>query len=583
MQEPYDICDDKVLIDFEALYCDSAEKLLKSGLFCDMLNRYLAYLKRRQSPMIMRLGQHCAMPLERHLATIIRLLATHAHDEIADVNAAYGPLMDQRETVYEFVEGLYDYWRRFERYLIIEAPEHTRLRTRVSIYPAQFIQSNEMLKQIILNTYRTVCAHLYDDPFRVFRQLPAGADVGFMTQHINWQAPAFCLPLTEVPFIRMALLEPPVIFNTKRNTRKGLFEEVQENPFNHVKLNTDDWFCYPAKVGKLLAFIYFHKSFMSQGAALSNLFELAHFEDIHNMKPDLVFCFGGPDLPFKTELGTVFYQDDNAGMMIGYNVASDDIDYFGYMKKMLLTLHNVHMINRGRLPVHGAMVSIRLQDQRSANVVIIGDSGAGKSETLEAFRMLGRDQISEMTVIFDDMGSLAVDEETGEIRAYGTEIGAFLRLDDLQPGYAFEQMDRSIFMNANLTNARVILPVTSYKQIVEGVPIDLFLYANNFEAVSDDNKAFVAIENTEQAYSIFSSGRRMAMGTTSEKGIVDSYFANPFGAPQRKEDHDKIARKMLKKMFKDGIRVGQLFTQLGMDGMSQTGPKIAAKALLDEL
>ena len=40
-----------------------------------------------------------------------------------------------------------------------------------------------------------------------------------------------------------------------------------------------------------------------------------------------------------------FYQDDENDMMVALLSASDDFDYFGYMKKMMLTLHNVRKIN----------------------------------------------------------------------------------------------------------------------------------------------------------------------------------------------------------------------------------------------
>ncbi len=46
---------------------------------------------------------------------------------------------------------------------------------------------------------------------------------------------------------------------------------------------------------------------------------------------------------------------------------------------MCLTLHNLRMIRKGYLPIHGAMVNIQLKDGNTANVVIMGDSGAGKS------------------------------------------------------------------------------------------------------------------------------------------------------------------------------------------------------------
>ncbi len=43
-----------------------------------------------------------------------------------------------------------------------------------------------------------------------------------------------------------------------------------------------------------------------------------------------------------------------------------------------------------------------------------------------------------------------------------------MRLDDLQPGYAFGQLDRSIIMNPNQVNSRIVLPVTTYEHVMKG-------------------------------------------------------------------------------------------------------------------
>ena len=59
--------------------------------------------------------------------------------------------------------------------------------------------------------------------------------------------------------------------------------------------------------------------------------------------------------------------------------------------------------------------------------------------------------------------------------AYGTEMGAFVRLDDLQSGYAFGQIDRAIIMNPDEVNARVILPVTKYDRGHQRLPGGLCL------------------------------------------------------------------------------------------------------------
>ena len=43
---------------------------------------------------------------------------------------------------------------------------------------------------------------------------------------------------------------------------------------------------------------------------------------------------------------SIFYQDDENDMMVALLSANDEFDYFGYMKKMMLTLHNVRKINK---------------------------------------------------------------------------------------------------------------------------------------------------------------------------------------------------------------------------------------------
>jgi len=124
------------------------------------------------------------------------------------------------------------------------------------------------------------------------------------------------------------------------------------------------------------------------------------------------------------------------------------------------------------MPFHGALFRILLKGGKQATVLVMGDTGTGKSETLEAFRVLGKDEIQDIMIIADDMGSLDIDDK-GRVIGYGTEIGAFVRLDDLQPGYAFGQLDRMIIMNAGQVNARIVVPVTIYKHVVQGYPVDV--------------------------------------------------------------------------------------------------------------
>lgn len=275
-----------------------------------------------------------------------------------------------------------------------------------------------------------------------------------------------------------------------------------------------------------------------------------------------------------------YFEDKKSGIVVGFIGRTDDVDYFGYFKKMALTLHNIIAIERGYLPVHGAMARIVMRTGESANIILVGDSGAGKSETLEAFRVLADVYMRKLTIIFDDMGSLRLNEQ-GQVIAIGTEIGAFVRLDDLSPGFAYEEIDRSIFMNPHKKNARLVIPITKYQEVVAGYPVDFFLYANNYEPVDEQHPYIEVFNDIETALEIFSEGARLSKGTTDEEGLSHTYFANPFGAPPKREQHDALARKYFSQMLATNVRIGQIRTQLGLRGYELKGPEAAARALFE--
>lgn len=314
---------------------------------------------------------------------------------------------------------------------------------------------------------------------------------------------------------------------------------------------------------------------MVHGIGVSNLFEMATETEYIGKKPDMIYVFGYPD--GYEEKRTFYYKDKKNDILIGYANYCDDIDYFGYMKKMLLTLHNVKQIEQKRLPIHGAMVNIVLRNGKESNIIIVGgDSGAGKSESLEAFRTLNEKYIRHMRVIFDDMGYLKK-EEDGTIKAYGTEIGAFVRVDDLDPAYAFEQLDKGVYTNMDQVNARVTIPISTYEVISKGYPIDYFLYANNY---NEADKKILIYDNLDKAISVFEDGARKAKGTTTEKGLVKSYFANPFGPVQEREATE-LVRSYFKEMKDAGVEIGEMHTSLAIDGKTKDGPREAAEELFD--
>ena len=60
-------------------------------------------------------------------------------------------------------------------------------------------------------------------------------------------------------------------------------------------------------------------------------------------KPDAVYAYGveGTALDGLGVFPTVFYEDNENDILAGAIPGRDEFGYFGYLKKMILTLHNI--------------------------------------------------------------------------------------------------------------------------------------------------------------------------------------------------------------------------------------------------
>ena len=566
----------KVTMNFTAKYCDSFESIINSEGFRKVLETYLKKTKNKKSHnfrfLSEAIGTEDIKVISRYLISTLKLLSMMGADEVLVVNDAFEGLLEDKKSFANIIDDVYSFWRKLERYTVIQ-----NNKVKDGIAAVGFVDANKSFNDLILRFYRRLQKNLLGSMPNILRQVSAGGNASIMVSNLIWPSPREYSILDHIPFIDAISLEAPFITYPSNNTSDGIFLETSENPLSGSHINSEEWFCYPAKVGELLAYVYFHRDFMSHGISLCNLFDLATVEECRGVKPDIIYVFGAKD--DDDELKTCFYDDEKNNIMLGYANYSEEIDYFGYMKKMILTLHNIIMIKRGYMPIHGAMVNVVLKNGKEANIVIMGDSGAGKSESLEAFRALSEEYISDMTIIFDDMGVFK--NVDGIIKGYGTEIGAFVRLDDLDQGYAFKEIDRSIFMNPDKINARLLMPVCKYDDIIRGYDVDLFLYANNYDGVDEGEKSIEYFNNPEEAKKIFKAGARMAKGTTTENGLVESYFANPFGPVQKKEEMDLIIDKYFEDMFNNKVKVGQIKTCLGVLGFEKEGPKKAAIELFN--
>jgi hypothetical protein len=585
-----DLDEDQIVLHTERTVCSTTQELVESAAFARIVDLYLDSLAVHNSALLADLGVDPSdFGRRARLLDHLRLLANNPIERLAGTSPEGTALLERRAALHLFVEGLYDYWRGFDRFMVSHSEAGPAAGDKRP-YRA-FNETVGILGDLVRSLYRDLAENIIGQHPRVYRQVAAGAEVGVIAVQKTWRAPGRYGELfAGIPFVRHVLMYPPLILDPPMNTRTGRFVEAADDPLAGVRLEARDWICYPAAVGPLVVFVFVHQRFLGLGLSLANLFEIATDEQIA-AGPDAVCVFGAAPAALRRfgEVPTVFYDDPATGTLLGAIPLEERFGYFGYLKKLVLTLHNLAVMKRGRMPFHGAFTHIGLRGGRSANVLLIGDTATGKSESLEALRQVGEARIVELRVIADDMGSLEVAEGQGvaegrpAVLGYGTEIGAFVRLDDLQRGYAFGQIDRAIIMSPHKVNARVVLPVTTLDEVLRGYPVGFLLYANNYEEVDERHPMIERLTTLGEALRVFREGRAMSKGTTTSTGLVQGYFANVFGPAQRVEQHDEIAEKTFAAAFAAGVYVGQLRTRLGVTGYETRGPAEAAAALLQAI
>lgn len=574
----YKILEKKVFIRLKNQICDSPEELLHSDLCYEIIKHAVASLQRRHS-MLLRIfgGKEINETTIRLLIQTFEFLEKMSMDLVGRVVPGSEDFLKDKNLLNDFVEFLYNYWRSFDRFIICDS-EDEQLDQRPY---RTFTNTIEDLTTLVRKTYREIQENITGTHPRIYRQIAAGAEMAAIATAKDIPYPSdLYQKLNTIPMIRQVLFYPPLVLNQLNNTREGKFERVPENPLGRFDFSRDEWLCYPAKAGDLLILVYFHEKFFEMGLSLCNLYEIAGDEELKR-QPDAVYVYGVPEeaVAFSDVFPTVFYDDEKNNMLVGAVPESDRFGYFGYLKKMILTLHNIKKIKRGCLPFHGAFMKLYLKGKKPVTLLLIGDTGAGKSETLEAMRSFGAEWIQDVVVIADDMGSLELKPD-GDIVGYGTETGAFLRLDDLKPGYALGQIDRAIIMSPSKVNARIALPITTFANVIQAHTVDFVFYANNYEDVDEDHPVLEKFNTPEEAIKIFRDGAVMSKGTTKTTGLVHTYFSNIFGALQYKREHDVLAKKFFEVFFQKGIFVGQMRTRLGVPGWERQGPEESAKALL---
>lgn len=548
---------DKVYVfDFTVKRPSTSTELLTSKTFKEIVDNYIYEQMKKQTDVYEFIKLNFGNNQSEKLTNLCQLLLKTSYIELQK-SFEY---LSNKQVLLKIADGLYDQWRKNQRYVLLE--------DSLTNDRYELLEAIDRFSRLVISTYRDVYENILGTSQRIYRELPSGANAGFLITKTTFDLPVELSAFNNSFYIKSMMIKPPFLVHTKSNTRKGVFKEKN---YPITKIDSNNYLSIGVKIGGSLGLCYISKKYLDYVIGIGNLFELATPDEANKEKPEFYMIFGYEDEHIKE----CYYYKLNDGTYVGVCPDTPEIDYFGYVKKMILTLHNLNRINNNELPIHGAGIKIKKTDGTSIVFAILGDSGAGKSETLEALKSLNYDEIADVVTLFDDMGTMV--NINGKLYIKGTEIGAFVRLDDLDKSYSIKSIDRAIYFNPESINSRLVIPMSTYLESSTLYPIDAFLLADNYS----EGETLIKYTDKEKAIADFIEGKRMTMQTTSEKGIVSTFFANPFGPVQEEEKTRKIIESFFEILYKTNVKVLRIRTRLSYE--RKEGPEKAAKEIYNEL
>ena len=280
---------------------------------------------------------------------------------------------------------------------------------------------------------------------------------------------------------------PPLAYFSERLTR---FAQAA---------NLRDYVCKAVPVGPFKMLMLIHKSDFHLVSDEMRLFpqlgEMQVREKLDLAEWDAVMLFGIPSKCVGDGYKTGWILDrrsDGKILPTAWVAREDDTDYVGFFKKTLLTLHNELVKALGGMPVHGAMITITFKNGLRKTLVFSADSGTGKSETITAMMdqlaqgEAAAAELKQVDILAGDMLSLWRGED-GQVYAFGTEQGDFLRLNDITESWKArfgDLLKRGSYSNLDHPkNPRVTIPgICDPHKFLVPTRVNGFFYINNYQA-----------------------------------------------------------------------------------------------------
>lgn len=303
-------------------------------------------------------------------------------------------------------------------------------------------------------------------------------------------------------------------------------------------LNPKDYVCKMVQIGPTSLMLVMNRSYSHYLVEELRLFPQfdASLEDLKNLKPDAISFMGIPTKTIGENYRIGYYMEQTASenpneapdaIPVSWVDAEDITDYMGYLKKPSLTMGNERVKAKEGLPIHGAAFTIAAKNGLRKTIVMGGDSGTGKSETIIAMveqiinGIGGAQNVEYVELLAGDMLSMWTGED-GQIYMLGTEQGDFMRLSDISDDY--KTRFRDLIEKASKTNVhhptnpRATIPgLCDAEKTLRPVRVNIFLNIDNFNKAPQGRHFQEEPDPENLLCSVYPRGYRREKGTSGDQ------------------------------------------------------------------
>ncbi|MEJ2048312.1 MAG: hypothetical protein P8Y60_00430, partial [Calditrichota bacterium] len=168
--------DNKVIIQLRDRVCDTTDELIASRLFSEVVTHFVNNLKRKQAPLLQLFGKpanEIGNTDTQDLIQVFEILVKMPLQAVPKLIKTGGQIIADPSLLHAFIEGLYNYWRQFERFIICDSTGD-----RLDKRPYRTFNSTiESLTHLVRQTYRDIVENMTGQHPNIYRQVRAGAEM----------------------------------------------------------------------------------------------------------------------------------------------------------------------------------------------------------------------------------------------------------------------------------------------------------------------------------------------------------------------------------------------------------------------